>query len=64
MHIGKCSACESFKVMKKMCKTRTDKILIRNYKMFHRNFYMGEKVIFLFYFPGAYAHAHRHDYRN
>ena len=40
---GKCSICEKLKSLGKTCKSRTDRLLLRHYRMFHRDFSVGEK---------------------
>jgi hypothetical protein len=41
---GKCNICENIKSLMKKCPLRSDKLLLRGYRMMHRNVYMGEKL--------------------
>ena len=42
--IGKCDTCEKLKVIFKECTLKTDRLIIKRYRLFHRNTYMGEKL--------------------
>jgi hypothetical protein len=41
---GKCDTCETLRAKLKMCTLRSDRIILKQYKMMHRNMYMGEKL--------------------
>ena len=43
---GKCHFCEGLANLTRTCHLVTDLILIRNYRMYHRNFFMGEKIAY------------------
>ena len=43
---GKCHLCEGFANLAKTCHLPSDLMLIRNYRMYHRNFFMGEKIAY------------------
>jgi hypothetical protein len=41
---GKCHCCEQLVNLNRTCTLRSDKLLIRNYKIMHRNAVIGEKI--------------------
>ena len=41
---GKCGICETIRSKMKCSMLRTDRIILKRYKLFHRNKYMGEKL--------------------
>jgi hypothetical protein len=43
---GKCDNCEQFKYLMKHLKKRSSRRIIRQYRLLHRNYYMGEKLMY------------------
>ena len=43
---GKCDPCEQFKYLMKHLKKRSSRRIIRQYRLLHRNYYMGEKLMY------------------
>ena len=41
---GKCHICERLRSLMKECTLRSDKLMVREYRMLHRNNYIGEKI--------------------
>ena len=41
---GKCDPCESLRAKMKVCTLRSDRTILKFYKLLHRNMYMGEKL--------------------
>ena len=43
---GKCNVCEKLRSKMKECTLRSDKLVLKRFRLFHRNKYMGEKVMY------------------
>ena len=41
---GKCDICEKTRALMKTCKLRSDRLIIKRYRLLHRNKTMGEKL--------------------
>ena len=41
---GKCNVCEKIRSTMKTCTLRSDRIILKRYRLFHRNKFMGEKI--------------------
>jgi len=41
---GKCHVCEKIRSTMKACTLRSDRIILKRYRLFHRNKFMGEKI--------------------
>ena len=43
---GKCPCCERLKLMTKTIKRPADRLILRQYRMIHRNYFLGEKLLY------------------
>ena len=43
---GKCECCEQFKYLMKNLRKRSSRRIVRQYRLLHRNYFMGEKLLY------------------
>jgi hypothetical protein len=43
---GKCAVCDACKNMMRQCRNKSVRIIIREYRLMHRAYYMGEKLLY------------------